>query len=163
MSLTVPWNAMWTEELKYEVRPCRWASNQLALWSPHKPGEGRPIFAKPHMVRQRKSIALFLCTICGEHTPQNDRWWFRLGRFTEGRFMTTESPVHRKCADLAAELCPHLQSHDHVKNLSRFPNGYQVMAAIIGGPLTENDFGVKINGRKIIGHLKFTWPSELFL
>lgn len=76
----VPWNASWSSEDRYEIRPCRWVGGKMALWSPHAPGVGKPIFAKPHMVRQRRSIAEMRCTVCGERTPLNDRWWFRLGR-----------------------------------------------------------------------------------
>src|SRR4051812_17373018 len=58
----VPWNAGWSAEERYEIRPCRWVNGELALWSPHLPGEGKPLFAKPHMVRQRRSIAEMRCT-----------------------------------------------------------------------------------------------------
>src|SRR5437870_2261512 len=100
-SAPVPWNAAWSGELRYEVRPCRWAGGNLALWSPHAPGDGKPVFAKPHMVRQRRSIAEMRCTVCGERTIAPDRWWFKLGSFAEGWFMTTEAPVHRTCAEFA--------------------------------------------------------------
>ncbi len=65
MNIKVPWNAGWSSEARYEVRPCRWVGGRLALWSPHTPGVGKPIFAKPHMVRQRRSIAEMRCTVCG--------------------------------------------------------------------------------------------------
>ena len=158
--ITVPWNAQWSGEVAYEIRPCRWAGGQLAIWSPHRPGVGRPIFAKPHSVRQRQSIAQMLCTVCGEPTPQNDRWWFALGEYREGWFMTTEAPVHRVCADLALVKCPHLQKNECAPDLARFPGGYSILSSIVGGPATENDYGVKINGRRVIGALKFAWPQD---
>jgi len=55
--MKAPWNASWSGENRYEIRPCRYVGGNLAMWSPHLPGVGVPIFAKPHMVRQRKSIA----------------------------------------------------------------------------------------------------------
>lgn len=154
----VPWNASWSSEDRYEIRPCRWVGGKLALWSPHAPGVGKPIFAKPHMVRQRRSIAEMRCTVCGERTPLNDRWWFRLGRVEEGFFMTTEAPVHRACADYALTVCPHLRGRD--RDLERMPGGYQVLSAIVGGPAVERDFGIRIDpARGIIGSLKIAWAQ----
>lgn len=156
--MRAPWNASWTSEDRYEIRPCRWAGGALAVWEPHSPGVGTPIFAKPHMVRQRRSIAQFLCTVCGDHTPENDRWWFGLGIFREGHFMTTEAPVHCKCAHLARRVCPHLREAKFEPK--RFPGGFRVLSAIVGGSATDEDFGVKINGRRVVGHLKLAWPEH---
>lgn len=160
IGVDVPWNAGWSSEDRYEVRPCRWAGGALAMWSPHSPGAGRPVFAKPHMVRQRKSIVLMLCTVCGEPTPPGDRWWFALGQFQEGYFMTTEAPVHRRCADRALTVCPHLKRTDSAKFLQPFPGGHTILSAIIGGAATDKDFSVKINGRRVVGHLKIAWPQS---
>jgi hypothetical protein len=157
-STAVPWNAAWSGELRYEVRPCRWVGGKLALWSPHLPGEGKPVFAKPHMVRQRRSIAEMRCTVCGEKTPPTDRWWFKLGRIQEGYFMTTEAPVHRACADLALTICPHLRGRD--EDLEPMPSGFQVLSAIVGGPATEGDFGVSLGNLKVIGAMKLAWPAS---
>jgi hypothetical protein len=158
--ITVPWNASWSSEARYEIRPCRWVGGQLAVWSPHSPGVGRPIFAKPHMVRQRMSIAKMLCTVCGEPTVKGDRWWFALGENREGYFMTTEAPVHRRCADLALVKCPHLQRNECAQDLTPFPEGHTVLRAIVGGAVTDEDFGVKMNGRRVVGHLKLAWPAS---
>lgn len=156
--MLVPWNASWSAEDEYEIRPCKFAGGKLAMWQPHKPKQGRPIFAKPHMVRQRQSVARFICTVCGEHTPAGDRWWFGLGHVQEGWFMTTESPVHRACADLALTVCPHLRGR--ADDLARFPVQHSVLSAIIGGPATERDYGINVGKRTVIGHLKFAWPAH---
>lgn len=74
--------------------------------------------------------------------------------------MTTEAPVHRACADLALEKCPHLQRNGCAGDLTRFPGGYQILSAVVGGSLTDEDFGVKINGRRVVGHLKIAWPEN---
>lgn len=161
MTLLVPWNASWSSEERYEVRPCRWVGGALALWSPHAPGSGRPIFAKPHMVRQRRSIAQFLCTVCGEPTLPGNQWWFQLGEFREGWFMTTEAPVHHACAELSLKKCPHLQAKGSARELSKFPSGYTILSSIVGGVATDDDFGVRINGRRVVGHLKFAWPESI--
>lgn len=131
------------------------------MWSPHSPGEGRPIFAKPHMVRQRRSVAEYRCTVCGEKTPEHDRWWFRLGNTLPGwAFATTEAPVHRACADLALTVCPHLRALGD--GPVRWDPPTAVVKAIIGGATTDRDFGLQLNGRKIVGHLKFVWRTVPF-
>lgn len=159
MNSLVPWNASWTGEAAYEVRNCRWVGGKLALWSPHRPGEGHPVYAKPHMVRQRQSVARMLCTVCGLPTPTFDRWWFGLGeRIPEWALATTEAPVHYDCARTALRACPHLRA------LGQRPRPWMpadaVVGAIVGGPATEQDFGVKLGNRKVIGHLKFVWRRD---
>jgi hypothetical protein len=157
MTLLVPWNAAWTAENRYEVRPCKYAGGRLAVWQPFKPGEGSPIFAKPHSVRQRQSVARFICTVCGKETPATDRWWFKLGAVTDGYWMTTEAPVHHDCAQLALRVCPHLRGR--AGDLEPFPDGYSIAHAIVGGSLMDQDFGLKIiAGRTVVGALKFAWP-----
>ena len=158
--ITAPWNAPWSSEAQYEIRPCKFVGGALAIWCPHSPGVGRPIFAKPHMVRQRQSIAMLICTVCGKPTPKDDRWWFALGEYRENWFMTTEAPVHRVCAELALEVCPHLRRNGCASDLTRFPGGYSILSSIVGGALTDEDFGVKINGRRVVGHLKIAWPRS---
>jgi len=157
----VPWNAAWSGEEQFEIRPCRYAGNRLAIWSPFKPGDGRPIFARPHQVRQRKSIREMRCTVCGGKTPENDRWWFPRGSWQEGWWMSTEAPVHLACADLAQHACPVLRKSGQTP--IRFPGGESVLQAIVGGPATDRDFGVKINGRRVVGHLKLAWRNPRFL
>lgn len=159
----VPWNASWTAEDQYEVRNCRWAGGKPAIWSPHQPGVGRPIFAKPHMVRQRRSIAEMRCTVCGERTSWPDRYWFRLGQKIDGwAFATTESPVHYQCAEIAMEVCPHLRALGDGPVLFDPPDA--VVSAIVGGPATDRDFGVNLPGKKVVGHMKLVWrrtPASL--
>lgn len=152
----VPWNATWTGEDRYEVRPCRWVGGKLAVWAPHAPGEGRPIFAKPHAVRQRRSIAEMRCTVCGEKTPVRDRWWFGLGQAAEGFAMvTTEAPVHRACAEVALRVCPHLRALG--VDATPMPPADAVLSAIVGGHATDRDFGLSLGNRTVIGHLKLAW------
>lgn len=157
----VPWNATWSAEERHEIRPCRHIGMNLAIWSPHKPGEGRPLFAKPHMVRQRKSIVDMRCTVCGERTDWRDRWWFPRGSWNEGWWMSTEAPVHLRCVDLARHACPKLRTAggDPIP----FPGGSKVLSAIVGGHATDKDFGVSIAGRRVVGHLKLAWRRPLFL
>jgi hypothetical protein len=157
----VPWNAMWSGEDRNEIRPCKYAGNKLALWSPFNPGEGKPIFAKPHHVRQRKSIAEMRCTVCGERTTEGDRWWFPFGDFRDRWWVSTESPVHFRCAEIAQAACPTI-GRRQVQPI-RFPGGHTILSAMVGGPETDRDFGVRVNGRAIVGHLKLAWRKPWFL
>lgn len=160
--MIVPWNASWTSEERYEIRPCKYAEGRKALWMPYSPNVGRPIFAKPHMVRQRQSIARFICTVCGKHTPLDDRWWFKLGHMQDGHFITTEAPVHHECGSLGLKLCPHLRGKE--ADFEEFPmRNLRVLAAMIGAGTTAEDFGVNATPENpIVGHLKFAWPSYMF-
>lgn len=155
----VPWNASWTGEDRYEVRPCRWCDGMPAMWQPHAPTSGRPIFAKPHSVRQRWSVAALRCTVCGEPTEAGDRWWFGLGSQIKEGFSTTEAPVHGTCAGRALDHCPHLRKLD--RSPRRFPSGWKKIASIIGGPQVKSDYGLDIApGRIVVGHLKFCWVGQ---
>lgn len=143
--MIAPWNAAWSAEDSYQIRPCRWVGGKLAIWSPHKPGEGRPIFAKPHIVRQRQSVARFLCTVCGVATRTRD---------SQGE--VSAASVHR----CLRRRCPHLRGRSG--DLRPFPSGYSVLTALVGGMAVERDFGVRISvDRPVVGHLKFAWPAAL--
>ncbi len=74
--------------------------------------------------------------------------------------MTAEAPVHRRCADYALTVCPHLKRINGAKSLAKFPGGYVVMAAIVGGALCEEDYQIKIGDRRVVGHLKLAWPQS---
>lgn len=159
--MIAPWNAMWTGEERYEIRRCRFAGNQLAIWQPQEPGNGQPIFAKPHIVRQRRSIAEWRCTVCGERTPTDDRWWFEHGQFADGWYMTTESPVHLHCAHQALAVCPHLRALK--KRPYKFPDGFRVLASALKPEAITELFGIEPpkGAGPVIGQLKLAWPERL--
>lgn len=162
--IRVPWNASWTGEEEFEVRNCRWVGGKPAVWQKHAPGVGQPIFAKPHMVRQRRSIAEMRCTVCGEKTPTDDRWWFRLGRIDDQTqtYMTTEAPVHKACADHARKVCPHLRSLG--VDPQPMPGGYQIMSALVAGHKVREDFNLSLSkDRPVIGAMKIAWPLSAVL
>ena len=155
----VPWNASWSAEDGCEIRPCRYAGGQLALWQPFRPGRGKPLFAKPHYTRQRKSIAEARCSVCGEDVEPGDRWWFPFGEWRQDWWTSTESPVHRVCANLAMDRCPVIRR----KGAEPIPSGATILYTLLGGTQFEADFGVKTQGRNVIGHLKFGWQTPDFL
>lgn len=166
----VPWNAAWSGESRYSIQLCRWTGRpwttgpQLpAVRQPNAPGEGRPLFAEPHMVRQRRSVAQMLCTVCGEPTIEADRWMFAMGdwaRFQGGLgWATTESPVHCACADLAASACPQIRKRGLAP--VRFPDRWAVVAQLVGGPELLRTHGLRVDSAQpVVGHLKIVLPPE---
>lgn len=162
--MRAPWNASWTAEQPYEVRPCRYAGNRLALWQPFKPGEGKPLFAVPHAVRQRKSIAERRCTVCGERTEAGARVFFPRGSWIIERgvmfWATTEAPVHPFCAELALKVCPRLREDG--REAIPFPENATILLSLIGGPAVEADFGLKIPiERPVVGSLKIAFSAPV--
>lgn len=161
MSL-VPWNASWSAENKFEIRPCRFAGGRLAVWSPHLPGQGDPIFAKPHSVRQRRSIAEQRCTVCGEKVGKGyyDRWWFGIGStdVAGAGFTTTEAPVHKACAEAALEVCPRLRAMG--REPVPMPQWDGILSAVIGGEAVVRDYGLDVGARQVIGHMKLAWRRD---
>jgi len=157
----VPWNATWSGEDRCEIRPCKYAGGRLAVWSPFKPGLGKPLFAKPHMVRQRAAIAESRCTVCGGITSKSDRWWFPFGDWHGDWWVSTESAVHKSCAAIATAACPAIKRQS-LKPIP-FPGGETKLFAMVGGDQTDLDFGIKTRGRHIVGHLKLAWRNPFFL
>jgi hypothetical protein len=111
-NIVVPWVTLWSEEDRPEVRPCRFANGFPALWMPHRPGVGTPVFKRKHPVRQRRAAALGLCETCGKPIADNDRWLFTHaltpGSRNGGR-LVSELPACGACAERAPRLCPFLR------------------------------------------------------
>jgi len=157
----VPWNASWSAEADtgFKVKRCQFSQGQRAIWQIERPGVGVPIFAKPHPVRQRQSIDQMLCTVCGKPTLEGmgDRWWFGFGMLNDGHFMTSESPVHHRCAKISERLCPRIRAFS--LKPQPWPDGSRKLMAFVGGKEVENDFGIRVKtGQIVVGSLKLGWP-----
>lgn len=74
IGLDVPWVTAWSEEKATGVGPCPTVDGATAILQGWKPGAGRPMFDSNHMRRQRDSVRAMLCPMCGEATPEGDRW-----------------------------------------------------------------------------------------
>lgn len=162
IGLDVPWNTPWTGEAEFEVRPCRWAYGRRAVWQRFSPGRGRPDFARPHIVRQRRSVIEMLCTVCGRPTVESDRWSFRMGywRMVGARpaLCTTEAPVHRACADLAGQACPNIRRQG--LEPIRFPLTYRRVLQMVSGAAVQEDFGLTIRpDQPVVGHVYLVLPD----
>ena len=162
--ITVPFVVSWSEEQTFDVRPCRWADGKPAIWQRHAPGSGRPMFEDLHMVRARRAVAQWLCAVCGEATNVGDRWWFGKGKADLPRedgtcwpFATANSPLHRRCAELAAEACPHLAGE--AARPAPFPMPSAIVAPTLtkaGGAVAATGFTLR-PGQSVIGPLYLVW------
>ncbi len=112
----VPWSSAWTVEIEFHVVPSRDFPGMLDLIQKEAQGEGEPLFAAMHLMRQRRAMMQHLCHVCGKRTPPDDRWLFPLqsgGMVPMGDgtqlYGGNVPPVHLKCALNAKVLCPHLR------------------------------------------------------
>jgi hypothetical protein len=138
----------WSSEAVTGVSPCPSVDGALALGQAQDPGQGRPLYSRNHLFRQRRSVREMLCPMCGEPTSDGDRWrqtarWTTagelrahgLGVWLPGEFAVARplldagaiAPLHRACAERALLHCPHLGGMaDH--ELKAFPGAWIVAA-----------------------------------
>ena len=148
VGIDVPWVTSWSEEPTIGVGPCPSIDGALAVGQAEHPGVGRPLYSRNHLFRQRRSVREMLCPMCGEPTPDGDRWsqtarWTTAGEirakglgvwissdFPDDRRLMDAgaiAPLHRACAERALTHCPHLKGMaDH--DLKAFPGAWIVAA-----------------------------------
>ena len=118
---TFPYIFAWSQEQRLEVRPCRWADGQRAVWAPHRPNVGRPQFAENplegsafHMVRQRRAVQEDLCTMCGEPVDTTGVLWFSIEtkvHVSDDGWASMRFPLfHRECVRHSLNGCPFLRA-----------------------------------------------------
>jgi hypothetical protein len=123
----------------------------LAIGQAWAPGQGKPLYSRNHLFRQRKSVREMLCPMCGEPTRAGDRW-SQTGHWTTAGELRAKglshwvppdyaddkplfdagaiAPLHRACAERALAHCPHLNGMaDH--ELKAFPGAWIVAALSI--------------------------------
>lgn len=154
----VPWTASWSGEDQFFIARCCYANDLPALCQNENIGVGRPLFAKPHAVRQRKAMALRLCDICGR--PLRGRTHVSLSQESPREVsglgfipLAVEPMVHKECALLALQQCPSLKRQAESGAL-RIRQVFQ--AKLVAQQLTEaatlEYAGVAAQGA--VGHLK---------
>lgn len=112
----VPYTVSWTAEDRHSIAFCRFAG-RLAYCMASARGEGKPVFGKPHMNRQREAIVLGLCDLCGHPLKgrtkvslSHARW--RGNALIDGTgtgILQVEPLLHRDCAGLCLRHCPSLR------------------------------------------------------
>lgn len=124
---TFPYIFAWSQEQRFEVRPCRWADGQRAVWAPNKPNVGRPQFANNsatnsaglhsssfHPVRSRRAVQEDLCTMCGELVDITDVLWLSIEYIVhsgkDGWASLLFPLFHRECIRHSLDGCPFLRA-----------------------------------------------------
>ncbi|WP_374470885.1 hypothetical protein [Phenylobacterium sp.] len=155
VGLDVPWVTSWSGEAVLGVGPCASVGGRLAVRQAERPGFGRPNYSRNHLRRQRLTVARMLCPMCGEPTPEDDRWLQTARRTTAGILRARSfaaalppalgddrvvvdagaiAPCHLACAGRAAAHCPHLQAHTSGE-LIAFPYAWIVLPLMVrAGP-----------------------------
>lgn len=151
IGVDVPWVTSWSEEKPTRVSRCPSVDGLPAAGQEDKPGQGKPLYSRNHLFRQRKSVREMLCPMCGEPTEAPDRWsqtghWttagavreMGLGKWLPADFKDTRplfdagaiAPLHRACAERALTHCPHLKGMAD-RELKPFPEAWIVIPLTI--------------------------------
>ncbi len=163
--LPVPWVASWSDEEQFSVAACPYAAGRLALWQPHRPGQGRPIFALPHVVRQRQAIAEQRCSLCGARLQGSTKVSLSTDRPTDvaGHGMiplVIEPLLHRACAITSLQHCPALgrRSADNLLQVRQVFRAGPVQQLLTRDAVAER-IGRPLDG--IVGHLKLAITASI--
>jgi hypothetical protein len=110
----VPWTASWSGENLFYVDRCQFADGRPAICQSSAPGVGRPLFGKPHMIRQRQAIVLECCDLCARPLKGHTRVSLSHARpqphaAKPGDILQVEPLLHRECAATSMRFCPALQ------------------------------------------------------
>lgn len=152
----VPFTASWTGEEKFTVGPCP-HSRRIAIFQASAPGEGKPLFGKPHANRQRQVIADGLCDLCGKPLAARTKVSLSHARVrnngAEGPAVLQVEPLlHRECAATSMRFCPSLRRDIATGDLMvRQVTRYRVQFAIMDAEYTQEVAGVACQA---VGHAK---------
>jgi hypothetical protein len=111
----VPYTVSWSAEDHFTVESCRFAGGRMAICQSVAPGQGKPIFGKPHSQRQRQAIAENLCDICGKTLKNRTRISLSHARARGNAapggtgILQVEPLLHRGCAQISVRFCPSLR------------------------------------------------------
>jgi hypothetical protein len=109
----VPWTVSWSSEEAFYLAPEPMFGDRLAICQHDAPGEGKPLFGKPHMQRQRQAIGRGLCDLCGRPLKLSTKVSLSHARpqphGAEGwAILQVEPMLHRRCAFDCLRFCPSL-------------------------------------------------------
>lgn len=147
VGVDVPWVTSWSGESQGGVGPCPTVDGAMAALQTWKPGEGKPLYSRNHLRRQRDSVRAMLCPMCGEPTAEGDRW-SQTGRFHAAGVLRARgfgqalpadleddrvlldagaiAPLHMRCAMASLQRCPHLGAMAD-RDLKSFPPAWVVV------------------------------------
>lgn len=142
----VPFTVSWSAEEDITVGACPYGGAQ-SLIQPHRPGEGKPNFGKPHSVRQRQAIALGLCDLCAKSLKLRTKVSLshakmRLNGADGPCVMQVEPLLCRECAATSMRHCPSLKRDIADGSLNiRQVTRYRVQMAIMSPEYVESVAG----------------------
>lgn len=157
VEITVPFSASWSAEDFFSVGYCRYAQSKAVMQKVAR-GKGRPVFAKPHMERQRQAIVLGLCDICG--LPLDAKTKVSLSNAAARHHaaapfdvLQVEPLLHKACAARALALCPQLK-RQLAQGIQEIRQVFQwsVQFAVLTPQAVEEFTGTAEHG--IVGHAK---------
>lgn len=109
----VPYTVTWTAEEAVFLGPCQHAGGRVAFRQPSAPGQGRPLFGRPHGDRQREAVARDLCDLCGRPLKNRTKVSLSHARPRPGALglcvMQVEPLLHKACAAESVRWCPSLR------------------------------------------------------
>lgn len=158
----VPYTVSWSGEERFFVAVCPHA-RRPAIRQASAPGQGKPLFGKPHSDRQRETIARALCDICAK--PLKNRTKVSLshagirGNAAPGGtgILQVEPLLHRECAAISMRFCPSLRKDIQAGTLMiRQVTRWRAQFAIMGPEYVHHYVPgyVAKPGDRIIGHAK---------
>jgi len=157
-SVPVPYTVLWTGEQSHmHVATCPHI-RRPALCDIEDRGNGKPIFGKPHVTRQRETIVKDWCDVCAR--PLKGRTKVSLSHAREtisgGNgmcVMQVEPLVHKDCAIICVEHCPSLKRDIRAGTLFvRQVHQYRLQIATLTAAAVEEFAGERRDG--IAGHAK---------
>lgn len=165
-NMPVPYTVLWSAEDILTLGRCRYAEGRTAVCNGSDAGNGKPVFGKPHMQRQREAVSLGLCDLCGK--ALNGRTKVSLSHASERIganglcVMQVEPLLHKECAAISMRYCPSLKSD--IRNGTLFVrqvNRYRVQLALLTTAACEEFTGETATGA--VGHAKIellSWKSR---
>lgn len=113
-AVPVPYAALWTAEQGHmHVERCPHI-NMPACCDAEARGQGKPVFGKPHMTRQREVIINDLCDLCAKPLKLKTKVSLSHSRpVASGAdglcIMQVEPMLHKECAAVCVQHCPSLK------------------------------------------------------
>lgn len=153
----VPVTASWEAEERMFLAPCPVFDGNLAVCQDEAPGQGKALFGKPHMQRQRAAIGKGLCDICGRPLASRTKVSLSHARpvphGAEGwAILQVEPMMHRECARIAIGACPSLKRDlEHGQLRIRQVFAWRAQCAVMDEVYVETVTGTKC---RALGHAK---------
>jgi hypothetical protein len=156
-SVPVPYSVLWSDEDTNTIEADPMVRGQFAMCNPSSRGQGKPMFGKPHMQRQREVVINGLCDLCAKPLKGRTKVSLSHAKVRAGAeglcVMQVEPLLHKECAAISMLHCPSLKRDIRDGGLNvRLVTRYQVQLAQLTAAATMEFAGVRHSGA--IGHAK---------